>query len=544
MKIVIFSLILVLSIKVQAQTFVAPTNSPGSCMRNANDPLVANSREDIKRSVFRFYRPIAGTQFISNCTGTLINRNTSENNIGQYFITSWHCFKDGTTCGGNEYDFNIPITMLFNYQSPPDHLGQVLFENQSGIYTIKRNIRLVDHVSCAYGDVAICEILGEPIPAHFNPYFAGWSPAAAPSVNSYISFGHPNGSSKHVAATNYIQDGVTMNIQTQSCQVVTKFVDFLVGWIWGRRWSTSVVCQYVQVPFVDSRYWIYGYTYGNTAEGASGSGLFHSSNRLIGNLSGSLHNGCSDTKDNYGKFNSYYPRQTIKNALNPSNKWAIDVVGIPGRNKSCYSYIDYNDNGAYTFYPAKYYQAQNPITLNSNSYVRLGKNFSNRVLIKSQADFTFNAGLFVELGSNFEVETGATFTANTGVSCGFSDSYRVASEDGYDDLAKQELYASINAVSIPDRMELPTHLTNLQLNIQVYPNPATDIIRVNLFSIPSETIQVKIYSILGNEVYANTFTYSNQKELSIPVSFLSNGVYEISFASGNFIKAEKLIIQK
>jgi len=532
---------IVISIHSQAQTFVGPTNDPGPCMRDANDPLVAANRDDLKRAVFKYF---AGG---SSCTGTLINRNTNENSLGQYFITSWHCFKLGNDCAGDNYDFSQAITMIFNYQSPPDHLGQVFSDNKDGaVYSITRNIRLVDHVTCAYGDVAICEILGEPIPAHFNPYFAGWSPAIAPTTSSFVSFGHSQGSLKQVAATNLIQDGLTLNIQTQSCQTVTKLVDLLVGWIWKRRWSTSVICQYVQVPFVDSRYWVYGYTYGNTAGGASGAALFYAGNRIIGNLSGTPFTGCSNTSDSYGKFYSYYPRQSIKNALNPSNKWSVDIVGIPGRNKNCYPVIDYNDNeGINYLFPAKYYQSHNAITLNSNSYVRLGKSYFNEIVIKNQAEFTFNAGTFVELGYAFEVETGATFTANTGVPCGYSGSYRVSSEEAdYEEQAKAELYASIHAVSIPDRMELPTHLSNLQLNVQVYPNPATDIITVNLFSVPSETIQIRIYNILGKEVYTNTFTYSNQKELSIPVPFLSNGAYEISFTSGNYIKTEKIIINK
>ena len=323
MKTIIFIIATIFSVQIQAQTFVQPNVLPGNCMRDANDPLVSNSREDIKRSVFRFYRPLPGGLLISNCTGTLINRNTSENDVGQYFITSWHCFNDPVM------DFNsTPITFFFNYQSPPNHLGQVFNENKIGDqYSIVRYVRLVDRVSDAYGDVAICEILGEPIPPHFNPYFTGWSPAATPTFDSYITFGHPHGSTKQVAATNFIQDGVTLNIQTQSCQFVTKIIDFTIGWIWKRRYSTSVICQFVQVPFIDSRYWVYGYTYGNTDKGASGSALFLSNNRFIGNLSTSLHTGCSNTSDNYGKFNSYYPRQAIKKNLYPSNKCSVDISG-------------------------------------------------------------------------------------------------------------------------------------------------------------------------------------------------------------------------
>jgi hypothetical protein len=257
-----------------AQVFVDPVDSFEPCMVNVNDNRVLGYREDLKRAVFKFQ----GNG--GNCTGTLINRNTSESNMGQYFVTSWHCFKSGNNCGGSEFDFNQEIEFSFNYQSPPNQLGKVFEKIQNTdrykLFKIKRKVRLVDKVSCGYGDFALCEILGSPIPPHFTPYFAGWSPLAPlSSSGDFMTMGHSNSSLKEAAATIFMQNGLTTYSAEKSCQVVTKVIDFLFGWIWKRRFSTQVICQYVQIPFVDTRFIVFAYNYGATSQGASGSSIFN-----------------------------------------------------------------------------------------------------------------------------------------------------------------------------------------------------------------------------------------------------------------------------
>lgn len=167
--------------------------------------------------------------------------------------------------------------------------------------TIKRKVRLVDHVSCGYGDFAICEILGAPIPAHINPYYAGWATnliGVPPMlnvviVNDFINISHPNGSTKQVATTNSMQDGLAGNIAQTSCKLVTKFFDFALGWLWGRRWSFESVCEVIQIPFVDPRYTVTRWNTGTTYGGSSGSSLFTGNNRIVGVFSGSLPNSCN-----------------------------------------------------------------------------------------------------------------------------------------------------------------------------------------------------------------------------------------------------------
>ena len=540
-----------------AQSFVAANPSFESCMVNVNDNRVASFREDLKRSVFQYAGSGAGS-----CTGTLINRNTSESDLGQYFITSWHCFKSGSTCGGSEFDFNKEIEFSFNYQSPSNQLGKVLKEIQdqyieNGIVTkafkIRRKVRLVDKVSCGYGDFALCEILGNPIPPHFTPYFAGWSPfAPLVPAGDYITIGHSNASLKEASKTNYMQNGLTTYSPKKACDVVTKLVDFLFGWIWGRKWSTQVICQYVQIPFLDTRFVVFGYGYGATSEGASGSSIFNGNNRVLGTLSGSAPDfSCNGGIDYFGKLPDYYYRAAIKNVLNPANKWRIDESGIPGRNKNCYQSINYNYGQSFDFYPAAYYQNNNSITLNSQTDVYLGINSANTINIKSGADFTFNAGGIIDLGSNFEVESGATFTANAGVSaCGFSGNYRTEvgaqpENEGvqyYEELAQLEIYAKLNAIEIPDDMDLPATLQKNKVVISASPNPVNDLITLSFSKITESEFHIEIIDAMGQSVFSKTESYAGQKVVYLPTLGLINGIYQILFSCGETKAVEKILI--
>jgi hypothetical protein len=535
--------------------FVDPTPDLGSCQRNVNDPVVPGFRDDIKRAALKFHLTLSSGPY--DCSGTLINRNTEEDNLGQYFITSWHCFKSGGTCGGNEFDFqNQTVELTFNFQSPPDHLGKVFQDNQTGtICRITRNIRLVDHVDCGYGDVAICEILGDPIPPHFNPYFAGWIPIAPSPVSDFINIGHGDGSIKQAAGTYAIEDGLTGNSLNRTCKTVTKVVDFLLGWIWKHKTSTQVICQYVQVPFVDTRYVVYGWNYGTVADGQSGSGIFGGTNRLFGNLSGGPAIYCTTDIVFFGKLPSYYYRQAIKNALNPPNKWSIDEFGIDGRNRGCYESINYNypannyttsTTPLYLIYPAKYYQAQNDIVLNSKTFVNLGSNSSVPVVIKTESDFTFNAGTSIDL-TYCDVETGAIFTANPGVSCNYSSGYRLAATEessNYEANAKNELYARIRKVKIPSHMDLNESFTKKKMIVSIHPNPASDELKVDLISLSKGNVDVIIYDVMGRQVMKQGFYFNGQKETSIFVESLINGIYQVMFVSGENRVVEKLVVQK
>lgn len=571
MKRLLVFIFLVPTLATGQYTFVSPPASPGCNMRNANDGLVPSFREDIKRAVFTY--TVSG---IGSCTGTLINRNANEQDLGTYFVTSWHCFKDGSTCGGNEFNWSIPIVFKFNYQSPPDQLGKVFYFNQNfnqygNAYSITRNVRLVDKVSCGYGDFAICEILGPPIPPHFNPYFAGWQPAGFSPIDSYIDFSHPNSSLKQVAMTNYVQNGYTGSVAAETCKTITKLIDFITGLFRRKkkRWSSQVLCQYVQIPFVDTRLIAKGWNHGNLEIGSSGSALLNGNNRILGTFSGSL-SSCNVGDFWFGKFQDYYYRGDIKNTLNPTYTSAVDEIGIPGRNRNCYDNIDYNYGVSYNLFPANLYQSQNALTFNSKNNVFLGKDLSNQIFIKTGADFTFNAGNTIELGTGFRVESGAIFKANAanGVilrpgfqldagasftatnnasACGFSGSYRIEEEEEespYEAMAREELFARMQAVQIPDELDLTASMPTREMAVNLFPNPAKESVKLFAAYTPSGNLSVHILNCMGLEVCNGDFTVSKGAEIELPVSGLSNGIYKVILRSGKSKTVQTLVIQK
>jgi len=58
----------------------------------------------------------------SECTGTLMNRKTGDDNLGFYLLTAKHCTDD--------VDFNAEHTLYFNYQSPDGNTNNTATTNQ------------------------------------------------------------------------------------------------------------------------------------------------------------------------------------------------------------------------------------------------------------------------------------------------------------------------------------------------------------------------------------------------------------------------------
>ncbi len=86
----------------QAQPFNRST-----CNVNVYSPLTINSeyRAPVVNATFKVVLNRA------SCTGTLVNRNTPDGEVGFYFITANHCFESVIN---SEQWFEF----MFNYQSP------------------------------------------------------------------------------------------------------------------------------------------------------------------------------------------------------------------------------------------------------------------------------------------------------------------------------------------------------------------------------------------------------------------------------------------
>lgn len=304
-----------------------------SCNVNAQDNgnmYAQQYRISPREATFKLiYSDINGDLW--NCTGTLINRHTSDAEVGFYFLTARHC--------SYNINYNEVQTLCFNYQSPDgfssntansneghdyvqsgrDFYNLNILETEGYEYLHKSKLRLVQEY--AWGDFALLEIL-TPVPPHFNISFAGWNPSlfhngvtiGTPSsyFDPYISIHHPKGDIKKVSTTSYIH--WNENPVATDCYTITTVINVLFGWIWGNQVSTQVICNWLDNPY----FTVFGWQHGITQTGSSGSGMFNRNNNQIGVLSFGPENFCNvGNFDNYGKLRSQYSKQSIKNILNP-----------------------------------------------------------------------------------------------------------------------------------------------------------------------------------------------------------------------------------
>lgn len=563
-KLLLFSFGCLFTLMTKAQyTFVDPIRIPEKeCHENVNARSDQNFRNDIKRAVFRLQ--VSG---IGNCSATMLNRNTGQGNLGQYFVTAWHCFKTGSNCGVEEFDFNTPVTMYFNYQSPNSN-SQVFAQNfDAQVYRVSRQIRLVDRFSCAYGDFALCEILGDPIPPYFNIYYSGWYPSHLfiNANHDFATIHHPSGSIKKI--TGFTRLSGTGPVGT-TCHTVTTIIDFLFGWIWKRRWSTQVICTYAQVPFIGTKYGASLPQFGSIEDGSSGGGLFTGNsgsagaNRFIGDLSSSWPGfNCSFFNFGtayFGKFGDSYYRQTVKNTLNPPNKYWIDQSGIPGRQISCYPSLNIHPEAgqfAADLFPAKLYQAENNITLSSlSTFVTTGN-----VRVMPEADFVFQAGQSITLNPGFEVQGNARFTASISQTpCYINESnYRIDSSS----LDKTEYEVpDMNKVlsnmpyPIEKKFDIEKYLASkpgaLEQNskfssFNVFPNPAKSAANVKMFFKEKEEKAIlSIYDFNGKLIMSKEYRNVYFINETINTSSLSAGMYNALLKTKSSQDSEKFLITK
>ena len=213
------------------------------------------------------------------CSASLIN-NTAQD-LTPYVLTAWHCVEPETPGEHNNFTF------YFNHQSSTCSGSNSFYGNSvSGSY-----LRASGNMNTS--DFALLE-MDDPPSWWWDPYFAGWSRyTSSPTIS--VGIHHPGGDPKKINFDN--------NDQAYGCS-----------------WYGS------------STHWCLSWDDGGTAGGSSGSPIFNSDKRIVGQLTGGNGGDCGNGTDYYGKFskswsNSSSSSGNLKAWLDPLNTSQYSLDG-------------------------------------------------------------------------------------------------------------------------------------------------------------------------------------------------------------------------
>ncbi|HRH38664.1 MAG TPA: T9SS type A sorting domain-containing protein, partial [Flavobacteriales bacterium] len=228
------------------------------------------------------------------CTGTLMN-NTAQNCRG-YILTAFHCTEQSVDANFSSYVFR------FNYQRDACNTGSATGTDITGCV---RRAGSQDQGGQFGSDYSLLEMIA-PVPASFNPYWAGWDNSdIAPT--SGVCMHHPAGDVKKVS---------TYTAPATS----TTWAGFTNGSHWQVYWAATAN------------------GHGVTEPGSSGSPLFDQNKRVVGTLTGGAScctdNGCNPPPtgpgypDKFGKMSYHW----FDLNPNPTAEWLyywLAPVGNP-----------------------------------------------------------------------------------------------------------------------------------------------------------------------------------------------------------------------
>ena len=282
-------------------------NDDGSSRNHCGDNVACSSAdpyEDQVNSVI--YLEMGGYV----CSAALIN-NTSQD-LKPYVLTAWHCVEPETP-GEHNY-----FTFYFNHQSSTCNGSNSYYgQSETGSY-----LRSSGNMNSS--DFALLEMDDDPA-SWWDPYFAGWSRyTSSPTISAGIH--HPGGGPKHINFDN----------------------DQAYGCSW----------------YGPSTHWCLSWDDGGTAGGSSGSPIFNSDKRIVGQLTGGSGAECGGGTDYYGKLskswsNSSSSSGNLKYWLDPGNtsQYTLDgtydggaiIYGCTNSSACNYDPDATNDDGSCTY---------------------------------------------------------------------------------------------------------------------------------------------------------------------------------------------------
>lgn len=247
----------------------------GSCNLNVACPETQGWEDQIRSTVMLV---TGGSGF---CTGTVLNNTAMDGT--PYVLSANHCHRDA---GSVVFWFNWQSETCDNPSTSPDR------DIMSGAVTRARNTA---------SDFWLMEINDE-IPFDYEVYHSGWNTTLADEIEGYIvGIHHPRADIKKFSYTN---DGVTAS-------------------------------SYLGAPGSGTTHWRVGFWEdGTTTEpGSSGSSLYDSNQRLIGQLHGGYAACGNELEDWYGRFGVSWtgngsPNTRLSDWLDPGNTGVEYIDGF------------------------------------------------------------------------------------------------------------------------------------------------------------------------------------------------------------------------
>ena len=527
------------------------------CHQNVNSPIGNSSPTALNHIIsatFTYGVPKWGTAL---CTGTMINRNTTDGNIGFYFLTAGHCISQ-------PQNTNMVYDFKFNYQSPDSYsitnttnqgiqIGQSGTIDSTGViitngyeYYHKSKIRIVAHIrTLIYWDFALIEMV-TPLPPHFNIAYAGWNPSRfydgfsiPPNLPPFVvgdfkCIHHPQADMKKISRTEVINPAE--NTISGNCYTVTSIIDVLFGWIWGHSASTQVICSYTEIPMINIPVW----NSAGTEHGSSGSGLFNSQNNLIGVLGGG-YSGCAlPVLDYYSRLQSYYPLASVKNTLNPSHDFWIDLGGMSSRKINCYDDLTLPGSLGVSgqYFSANHYQPGNQIELKASERIET----TQPILVYSGANYEFRAGKSITLNPGFKSDTGSIFRGNIG---------ECASSKTTDIFMKTAVFSQLKETKLPKKLifDVKKHIhkeevisENEGILLTVFPNPNEGIFQCQIYGLYATQIaKFRLFDVTGKEVISFEREIQNGHIEDISINKAPNGIYFLEVLINNRPLTQKIV---
>ena len=323
-----------------------PLGDAGSCMVNINCEE-GNNWQNEKKAVARVI--LQGCRF---CTGSLIN--TTSLSQSPFFLTANHCTSDLGDASANTSLNNFTL-FFWNYEAPG---CENISTSPNSYYTYGATIIANNPAS----DFALLRLIEDPMNHQrcTSLYYLGWDNSGL-SGEAGVCIHHPKGDVKKISTVYETPDNSFYSPGVNG------------GSHWRVLWKETTN------------------GYGTEEQGSSGSPLFNSAHKIIGQLHRGTCRGCNNLSgfSRYGKFNVSWTGNNNDSICRRLNCW-----------------LDSLDTGIQTMEGLLVILADSIMNMNQQIYGNIRVNNNAQLTIQSEIELMGNSQVIVESGSKLIIDGG------------------------------------------------------------------------------------------------------------------------------------------